>query len=319
MEKIVFIIGKNPTVSDDEIGIPLTDPRNEIDDSHSKITFDGINYILEDLNSKNGTYVNNSQIVAKMIVTAENSISLGANYQFSLLHPLIQSWVNKKFFENSQELNPIQSTQKSNKSFKLKITKKESATAATWLLLSIVLDIYSLFINTRRPKGEIKETLISFVSFALFLIGFSYLSKFFRSFERKGYNGLIYTLIAMGFLLNFMDVIGTFVTLKGSKTDPAIVGVVFISFLIILVVNMIIDIILNVMIISFDEDETKLLRPYAITSIIAGIVILIISLVDLPLPDRDADLFMTIVDVIPTLLLIAFFYKIIRVYKMDKE
>lgn len=87
----VFIIGRNP--SNDGLSTPIVvnDPYNNVSTNHCKITYDGANFYIEDLNSSNGTFVDGNKINTKTKISKENTILLGSNYVLNLDNPEFQN------------------------------------------------------------------------------------------------------------------------------------------------------------------------------------------------------------------------------------
>ncbi len=319
MNTLIFLVGKNPTTSNNEIAISLTDPRDEISNTHCKITYDGLNYVLEDLNSEKGTFVNNRQVLGKTIITADDKILLGPNYNFSILHPTIQSLINKTFFDGNAINNPVTKEKPKKEKFKMVITKKEAGTAAAYLIFSVLIDIYTLSINTNHKKGAIKESLLSFASLALFLLAFTILKKYFKSYKAKGIVTLINVYVYIGWFMNSFLLIGGLIDANGKSQDEDLIGIIGLIIFVIAVIFFIIDIILNVKFISFDKDNTNMLRPYGIISIIVGVIAFFVSILEI-INNWDTNLpVTTIIEIIPTILLISFFIKLKNVYSLKDE
>ncbi|QAA82671.1 FHA domain-containing protein [Aequorivita sp. H23M31] len=84
METKVFIVGREPKVSNKEISILVNDPTNRVSKSHCRISFDGLNLFIEDLNSTNGTYINGDRIDSGTKIDFSSSISLGRSFPLNL-------------------------------------------------------------------------------------------------------------------------------------------------------------------------------------------------------------------------------------------
>lgn len=84
METKIFIVGRNPKASAGETTISVDDPTNRVSKNHCRISFDGQNLFIEDLNSTNGTYVNGNKITGKTGIDYSSALSLGRNFPFNL-------------------------------------------------------------------------------------------------------------------------------------------------------------------------------------------------------------------------------------------
>jgi len=114
-----FIIGRNPNISQNEKAIYINDPTKKVSSNHCKVTFDGVNFFIEDLMSSNGTFVDRIKITKKTLITNNSSIYLGENYSFSLRNTIIQNdkkhHYDNSFNENNNNLN-IENELKNNNS-----------------------------------------------------------------------------------------------------------------------------------------------------------------------------------------------------------
>lgn len=84
MNPQTFIIGRKPNASYGEIPITVNDPMQKVSSNHCRITFDGVNYFIEDTVSTNGTFVNGQRVVGRTSVTVNDSITLGKVFPFHL-------------------------------------------------------------------------------------------------------------------------------------------------------------------------------------------------------------------------------------------
>lgn len=91
MQTKIFIVGRNPNVSQGEIPVAVNDPSKKVSGNHCRITFDGNYFYIEDLISTNGTFVDGLRINSRTQISAANRITLGESYLFSLNHPVIQA------------------------------------------------------------------------------------------------------------------------------------------------------------------------------------------------------------------------------------
>jgi len=89
-----FIIGRNPSASALEVPIAINDPLKHVGSNHCRITYDNGNYYIEDLGSKNRTYVDGIPIHYRVQINSKSRITLGKKYEFSLDHPLIRASLN---------------------------------------------------------------------------------------------------------------------------------------------------------------------------------------------------------------------------------
>lgn len=80
----IYIVGRDPKISEGEIAIAINDPSKRVSKTHCRISFDGQHFSIEDLNSTNGTYVNGSKIIDITSIDYDSSLSLGKNFSFSL-------------------------------------------------------------------------------------------------------------------------------------------------------------------------------------------------------------------------------------------
>lgn len=71
IEEVPFVIGRNP----DQVQLCILDNRT-VGKRHAKITFENGNYYIEDLNSKNGIYLNDDMIPRNRPVLLENRIQI---------------------------------------------------------------------------------------------------------------------------------------------------------------------------------------------------------------------------------------------------
>ncbi len=79
-----FILGRNPNVSFGEIPVKINDMTNKVSGNHCRITFDGINYFIEDLISTNGTFIDGIRISGKINIQIGSNIMLGGKHHFNI-------------------------------------------------------------------------------------------------------------------------------------------------------------------------------------------------------------------------------------------
>jgi len=99
----IFIIGRSPSVKNGEIPITINDPYNNVSSNHCKVTYNGKDFFIEDLNSSNGTFVNGKKLNAITKVNKEQTILLGSNYILNLNSPEFEL-VNTTTSNNNVEL-----------------------------------------------------------------------------------------------------------------------------------------------------------------------------------------------------------------------
>ena len=107
-----YLVGRNPNVSQGEIAVKINDPSKKVSSNHCRITFDGINFFIEDLISVNGTFVNGKKINTRTPININSDIKLGENYNFSLTHPIIQSTLSTSQNLSQTAFETPKSTQK---------------------------------------------------------------------------------------------------------------------------------------------------------------------------------------------------------------
>lgn len=95
-----FIVGRNPNVTSGEIPIVINDPTKKVSSNHCRITYDGVNYFIEDLISSNGTFVDGRKISSKTLVNVNSQIKLGGNYNFLLNNQITQKHFNSESNRN---------------------------------------------------------------------------------------------------------------------------------------------------------------------------------------------------------------------------
>jgi pSer/pThr/pTyr-binding forkhead associated (FHA) protein len=301
MKSKIFIIGSNPNVTENEIAIKLTDPNNRVSNSHCKIIYDGINFYIEDLDSTNGTYVDENKITTTTKINYNNVIKLGEDFLFSLMNPIIQNnvsdnskptGINEKLFNTKKQSNKLYRNDF--------ISISDIMIAIIALILSIVLDLNSVFFTNEN----FATILISLISGLLYVYGFSLLIKYFKIFKEKviiKYLNWTVTLFILVFFINFLIEI-----IEIGSRDEIIVGILPI---LIYFASFIIIIILSIEIIKFDKDKTGHLRQFAFLQIISLTLMFIINFFEEE-NNTSLELVTTILEIIPTIFLILFFYKL---------
>ncbi len=77
-----FIIGSAPRISQGQEQITVRDPNNHVSRTHCLITVDGNNTVIQDLNSRNGTYVDGIKISSPVRLTRNSRVMLAGTYHF---------------------------------------------------------------------------------------------------------------------------------------------------------------------------------------------------------------------------------------------
>lgn len=86
-----FVVGRNPIVAQGEIPILVNDSSKVVSSQHCRIVHDNGNFFIEDIGSKNKTYVDGSVVTGRIPVHYNSIITLGKSFPFSLNHPKIQT------------------------------------------------------------------------------------------------------------------------------------------------------------------------------------------------------------------------------------
>ncbi len=77
-----YIIGSSPAPAPGQTPISITDPNNHVSRTHCMITVDAKNITIEDLNSRNGTFVDGVKITSPVSLTPNSSVMLAGSYHF---------------------------------------------------------------------------------------------------------------------------------------------------------------------------------------------------------------------------------------------
>lgn len=77
-----YIIGSAPTPASGQTPVPIADPNNHVSRTHCQITVDGNNTVIQDLNSRNGTFVDGIKISSPVRLTHNSSVMLAGTYHF---------------------------------------------------------------------------------------------------------------------------------------------------------------------------------------------------------------------------------------------
>lgn len=91
-----FVIGRNPIPSQGDIPIVLNDSSKVVSSQHCRIIYDNGNFFIEDLGSKNKTYVDGSFVTGRTPIHHSSRITFGKSFPFSLNHPQIQAHISSK-------------------------------------------------------------------------------------------------------------------------------------------------------------------------------------------------------------------------------
>jgi len=72
-----YVFGQNPTANQSQIPVAINDPERHISRTHCKITlYDDNSLVIEDLGSKNGTFVNGTRITNPCRISLKDSVIL---------------------------------------------------------------------------------------------------------------------------------------------------------------------------------------------------------------------------------------------------
>lgn len=103
-----FIIGRNPSASLGGIPIKIDDSSEKtklIGRTHCAIYIENGQMFIEDLNSTNGTYVNNQKIQSKTAININSRITLSKSYVFPINHPSILAALQNSSSHRKPEKN----------------------------------------------------------------------------------------------------------------------------------------------------------------------------------------------------------------------
>jgi len=108
MAQKVFIVGRNPNVSQGEIAVRIDDPSKKVSSNHCRITYDGAIFYLEDLSSTNGTFINGHRISTKNLIEQNQSFSMGKKFSFSISNSIINDIIFRQTKTVTNEIGRVE-------------------------------------------------------------------------------------------------------------------------------------------------------------------------------------------------------------------